>query len=139
MPINEDVQLTRANEKVYMQKFEDLLAGDTKSIGPDQAEALLGVRYEFYRREITIKMLIKEMKNVQEEMDRMATENFEMADTVSKQIEYNKLLFVENDELKRENQGMGFNKPQSKPNTNYGMRDLNNGKIEDRLSIHNFT
>lgn len=72
--INEEVQLTRANEKIYMGKFEDLISGKTKSIGPDQADALLGIRYEFLRRELTIKMIIGEMKKVQRDMFAMKTE-----------------------------------------------------------------
>jgi len=41
-----------------MAKIEDLISGTTRSIGPEQAQAILGVRYEFLRREITIKMMI---------------------------------------------------------------------------------
>jgi len=76
--INEDHQLTRANERLYMQHFADLLSGTVRSIGPAQADALLGIRYEFLRREVTIKMMIKEMHGTQAELESVHLANEEL-------------------------------------------------------------
>jgi len=46
--------MTREDEVKFMKRIEELVSGKTGSIGPEQGEALLGVRKEFLRREMTI-------------------------------------------------------------------------------------
>ena len=41
-------------EEKYLGIYENLISGTTKSIGPEQAEAMLAIRKELIRREKTI-------------------------------------------------------------------------------------
>ena len=94
--VDEDDQLERQDERKYMQKLEDLIAGTTKSIGPDQADAILAIRKEFLRRELTIKLMMRGIQKIEGDVEHLQKENQELADTVQMQIEYNKSLHQEN-------------------------------------------
>lgn len=64
-PIIEQDELSKSREKIYIQTIERLIAGVNKSIGPDQSEALIAIRKEFFRREATIGLTLKTLHNLE--------------------------------------------------------------------------
>ena len=90
--INEQDELEKEDEEVFMEFYNRLISGITKSVGPDQSASLLAIRKEFMRRETTISMAMKSINNLEEEYDELQVENDELTDSIVLQIGYNKNL-----------------------------------------------
>ena len=58
--VNEEDTLSHNLEEKFMSVLESLVSGKIKNIGQAESEALIALRKEFIRRNLTIQGLIKE-------------------------------------------------------------------------------
>ena len=113
--ITEDDQLDQTHEQFAMGKLNALIAGDTKSIGPEQALALLTIRKEYLRRELTIQLIMHKTYKLEEECDELQVENDELADSMVIQIQFNQSLKKEYEQYKQDlaSRDTSYKKPSS--------------------------
>jgi hypothetical protein len=102
LDISEEDQLSPELEIKHVGNLEALVAGDVKSVGPEQAESLIAIRKEFLRREQTILMTNKSTRALEGEYDALQVECDELTDSIVLQIKYNKQLNTQFDALKHE-------------------------------------
>jgi hypothetical protein len=75
-----------------LEQLDALVAGSRKSVGPEQGEALLEIRKEYFRRELTIALAMKTIDQLEQEYEGLQVENDELTDSIVLQIGYNKEL-----------------------------------------------
>ena len=72
-----------------------------KPISEQERQALIAIRKEYYRRDITINYLIKDINLLEREKNNLEDENNQYIDIIVKQIEFNRTLNFMIEELKR--------------------------------------
>lgn len=105
--VDEEDQIDPEMEEQYLAELEALVAGSRRSVGPDQGEALLAIRREYLRRELTIAVAMQTIEQLEEEQEVLQTENDELADSIVLQIAYNKELNGQVEALTHEVTKMG--------------------------------
>lgn len=100
--VGEEDQIDPEMEEKYLSEYEALVAGSRRSVGPDQGEALLAIRKEYFRRELTIAAAVKTIEELEQELEELQIENDELADSIVLQVAYNKELNGYVEEMKHE-------------------------------------
>ena len=104
--MDEDIKvddfLSQELETEYMQVLVDLVSGKIQSIGPTESEALVALRKEFYRRNIGISSLIKELHREDAKVKKLEKENDSLTTTIIQQYEYNQSLLKNVNTLQRQ-------------------------------------
>lgn len=90
--ILEEDYLSSEQEEKFLKCLEELVSGKTKSIGVDQTEALIGLRKEFLRRNLTISGLSKELTYQDKEINSLENDYEFLSEKVIIQYEYNSSL-----------------------------------------------
>ena len=63
-----------------------------KPISEQERQALIAIRKEYYRRNIIINSLFKDLNKLDRQKDELENENNQYIDIIVKQIEFNKTL-----------------------------------------------
>ena len=78
----ETAQLSYVDERIYMAQVENLVQNKVNDIGDEQALALIGIRQEFYRRDLTIRGLLEDLHECEGSIMKLKQECEELTDTV---------------------------------------------------------
>lgn len=92
-------QLPYNEERRYMEQVEHLVQNKVNEIGEEQALALIGIRQEFYRRDLTIRGLLEDLDECEGSIQKLKRECEELTDTVIGQHKYNQSLLKEKKRL----------------------------------------
>ena len=84
-----------------MKSLIELATRQDKPISEQERQALIAIRKEYYRRDITINYLIKDINLLEREKNNLEDENNQYIDIIVKQIEFNRTLNFMIEELKR--------------------------------------
>ena len=84
-----------------MKSLIEMATRQDKPISEQERQALIAIRKEYYRRDITINYLIKDINLLEREKNNLEDENNQYIDIIVKQIEFNRTLNFMIEELKR--------------------------------------
>lgn len=84
-----------------MKTLIEMATRQEKPLSEEERQALIAIRKEYYRRDITINYLFKDINILERENNKLEDENNQYIDIIVKHIEFNRTLNYMIEELKR--------------------------------------
>lgn len=106
--INEKDVLDKDQETHYLKVVEALVSGKTKQVGTEETKALVAIKREYQRRQMTIAAVFKENAWLDKQLVQIDGENDVLTQTIIDQYEYNQALNNLVSQLKRQINEMEF-------------------------------
>ena len=99
-------QLAYNEERRYMNEIEKLVQNKVNDIGEPQALALINIRKEFYRRDVTIRSLLDDLHESEDDRKKLNEECENLTNTAIGLFKYKESLKKENKRLELELQNI---------------------------------